>query len=236
MTENDAGRPSEATATVDVWVDYDQYYLTDIEDISQAFERPPVAPGGLTETIPGFVVVYTGTNQGPVWVTVQVHQAAPPLELASWEDVAEVSFTAPNGQTTIQEWGGDVHQELPNLTPAGPGTYRLRLHVRGRDRGREEVSPEEPVEEHLLAIWPAPPAPEVVHKLTSREGQAQAARAAQAPETPPTAEPPFEPPPAAAPLGRPIVTTAITGVETTAEPPEPSSQPDDQPPQQQDNP
>jgi hypothetical protein len=236
MRDQDADSAAAETATVDVWVDYDQYYLTDIEDSSQAFERPPVAPGGLTETIPGFVVVYSGTNIGPVRVTVQVHQAAPPLDLVAWEDVTEISFTAPNGQTTIQEWGGQVPQELPNLTPGGPGSYRLRLHVRGRDRGREQVSPEEPVEQHLLAIWPAPPAPNVIHQLTSQDGQAQAGRAAQAAEQPArsaTADPAFEPPPATTPQDRRVRTTATTAVESTTEPHDP---PDDQPPQQQRNP
>ena len=228
MTASAAGR----TATTEVWVDYSQYYLTDADEDGQARGRLPAGPGGMLAVGPSLVVLYSGTHLGPVRVTVQVHQAAPPLEQAAWEDVAEASFTAPDGQVMLEEWGGRVHQELPNLTPAGTGTYRLRLHVRGRDRGWEEDTPEIPVEEHLLAVWPAAPAVGVVHKLTSREGQAAAARAAQAPELPATpAKPAFQPPPAAAPPG-PMVTTAFNMVDGAPVPPEPPGRPDDQPPQQ----
>jgi hypothetical protein len=222
VTDEAAASAAEETATVDVWVDYNQYYVTDIEDISQALKQ--LSGRGLLAVVPGLAAVYCGTHLGPVHVTIQVHQVAPPLDLVDWEDVVEISFTAPNGQTMMEEWGGDVHWELPNLTPAGPGTYRLRLHTLGRDRGREEDSPEEPVERHLLAIWPASPAPEVIHKLASQAGQAEAVRAAQAAEEPArsaTAEPAFEPPPAAAPQDRPVRTTAITAIEPTVDPPDP---------------
>jgi hypothetical protein len=231
MTAPDAAPAAEAAATVDVWVDYAQYYLADeLDDLGQALQR--LSGGGLVDAVPGLAAVYCGTHMGPVRVTVQVRPSAPPLDLAGWEDVAELSFTAPVGRTTIEEWGGGVHRDLPNLTPAGPGSYRLRLHGRGRDRGWEEDTPEEPVEEHLLAIWPAPPAPHAIHKLTSQQGQARAAQGAQTPEALPTVEPGFEPPPAAAPPWHPLVTTATAGIVPAAEPPEEPSSPDDQPPQQ----
>jgi hypothetical protein len=226
MTDNAADR----TATTEVWAHHAQYYLNDLDDSSQALRR--LSGRGLLGVVPGLAAVYCGTNLGPVRVTVRVHQAAPPLQLEPWEDVAEVSFIAPNGQAVIEEGEGPVHQELPNLTPAGPGSYRLRLHVRGRDRGWQEDTPEEPVEEHLLAIWPAPPAPHAIHKLTSQQGQARAAQGAQTPEALPTVEPGFEPPPAAAPPWHPLVTTATAGIVPAAEPPEEPSSPDDQPPQQ----
>ncbi len=95
-------------------VDYSQYYLTDADEDGQARGRLPAGPGGMLAVGPSLVVLYGGTHTGPVRVTVQVHQAAPPLELTGWEDVAEVSFTAPNGQVMLEEWGGQVHQELPN--------------------------------------------------------------------------------------------------------------------------
>src|SRR5690242_353866 len=46
--------------------------------------------------------------------------------------------------------------ELPAL-PAGPGTYRLRYHGRNVDAGRAADTADEPVDEYLLQIWPAPP-------------------------------------------------------------------------------
>lgn len=186
---------------------------------------------------PSLAVLYSGTHTGPVRVTVQVHQTAPPLDLAAWEDVAEATFIAPVGRVMIEEWGGRVHDELPNLTSSGPGTYRLRLHVRGRDRGWREDTPEEPIEEHLLDVWPAAPAAGVVHKLTSRVGRARAARAAASPDPPATsATPTFEPPPAAGPRAGPIKATAVNLVVADPEPTEPPAPPGHHPPKRRGEP
>jgi hypothetical protein len=63
--------------------------------------------------------------------------------------------------------------------PAQPGqqrSYRLRVHARGRDHGRQvaiidTAVGDEPVEEHQILIWPAPPTPEERLKLTDTVGE-----------------------------------------------------------------
>ncbi|MEU2726066.1 hypothetical protein [Streptomyces smyrnaeus] len=72
---------------------------------------------------------------------------------------------------------GDMHvralmddpPDLPVLAPAGPGSYRVRVHARGRDIAPDGVA-EEPVEDYLLIVWPAPPEPDTVHKQTDNFG------------------------------------------------------------------
>ena len=65
----------------------------------------------------------------------------------------------------VIEWEDGPHEDLPLLTPHGPGSYRVRVCARGRDAGfRADRVTDSPVEEHLLQIWPAPHAPDVVYK------------------------------------------------------------------------
>ncbi len=66
---------------------------------------------------------------------------------------------------------------LPNLCGSGPGTYRLRVHARGRDSHPSEIVDEvpagaEPAEQYLLVTWPADAAPASVHQTRDQFGQA----------------------------------------------------------------
>ncbi|MEU6413807.1 hypothetical protein [Microbispora sp. NPDC046933] len=77
----------------------------------------------------------------------------------------EVTYDSPEGEALLIDWARSVIDDSPSLTPHGPGSYRLRVHARGRDMEWRELAPSEPGEEHLIQIWPAPPADEVIHKL-----------------------------------------------------------------------
>ncbi|MET9921588.1 hypothetical protein ABZZ04_31600 [Streptomyces sp. NPDC006435] len=60
-----------------------------------------------------------------------------------------------------------------NIAHQGPGTHRLRLHAKGRDSqpGASRRRNSKPSAEHyLFHIWPAPAAPETVHKATDTVG------------------------------------------------------------------
>ncbi len=63
----------------------------------------------------------------------------------------------------------DDPPDLPVLTPAGPGSYRVRVHARGRDTAPDGVA-EEPLEDYLLTVWPAPPRSDTVYKQTDEYG------------------------------------------------------------------
>lgn len=152
----------------------------DVQDgqywIGDAASNPvlPDPPGGSTGLVGagerGLAIVLTGTQFGHVRLRVQVADNPPELECAGWDDVAEVSLQAP-GRLTISS-GGVGLDRLSNLLP-GPGSFRLRVHARGRDAGAErDVVSGRPVEEHLIQVWPALPGPDVTHKATDGFGKA----------------------------------------------------------------
>jgi hypothetical protein len=127
---------------------------------------------GLIAATAGLAIVSTGTQSGWVAVRMAVVDAAPVLDADGWDEVAEVSLSAvPDspGLSVISDGTGP--DELAALTPAGAGSYRVRVHARGRDTGAAaDVVAGAPVEEHLIQVWPAPPAPQAVHK-TVGEGE-----------------------------------------------------------------
>lgn len=136
--------------------------------------------------------VYTGTHTGEISVTVELHDQPPPLDIDYWQDVVEVSVPAPTGQLRVGGLTAETETEslLPSLSHAGPGTYRLRVHARGRDGaasadeshdgeaageyadddsdGAEDHT--DPTDEFLIAVWPAPEAPAIHHRLTGAFG------------------------------------------------------------------
>ncbi len=160
-------------------VGHSQYMLRGLDADEQ--EAPYHGGNGLiwvNRTGDGAVVM-TGLDTGDLPITIQVLNAAPELDLEPWDDVVEVSMTITGPDLTIlspYEIEG-VHRTV--TLPAAsqePRSYRLQVHARGRDQGREafEVDTDEgdeTVEQHQILIWPAPPAEEARIKLTDTVGQ-----------------------------------------------------------------
>lgn len=87
----------------------------------------------------------------------------PGADLAGYEDIVEISFGCMSGRMEMTGFSFDEHvmHPLPPL-PAGPGTYRIRYHVKGMDtEGTDDA-----VDDHCLQIWPAPLEDPVVVKAT----------------------------------------------------------------------
>ncbi|WUI02156.1 hypothetical protein OHR68_10215 [Spirillospora sp. NBC_00431] len=105
---------------------------------------------GLVGAAGGGVTVSTGT-EGDLCLTIRAYRKAPPVAVEGWERVTEVGFDSADGQAGIGSFWEPV--EAPSLTAAGPGPYRVRVHVRGQG-GPERFSPEMPVEHHLIVVFP----------------------------------------------------------------------------------
>ncbi|MFC0042211.1 hypothetical protein [Actinomadura rayongensis] len=125
-------------------------------------------------------------------VTVELLDQPPPLSTGSWKDVVDINVPAPAGELRVTGLTAETDAEhlLPALSHAGPGTYRLRVHARGRDTDpaasenydwdavEEDVVDDyddaedqtDPADEFLIAVWPASHAPPVSHKLTGVYG------------------------------------------------------------------
>lgn len=119
---------------------------------------------------PTYCVVYTGVASGDVRVTAHALSGPPDVVDEAREDVAEVSLqTEPDWvMRPVGVWAPDEVPADP-LDVHGPGTYRLRVHARGRDRLVDGVA-FEPVEDYLVLAWPAPYEP----PATVRAGSAYA--------------------------------------------------------------
>ncbi|MFE6776240.1 hypothetical protein [Streptomyces sp. NPDC057702] len=122
-----------------------------------------------------YASVMTGTSWGNVDLTIHIAREEPPLRGAGWDEIVEVSLHVPDGELSLGDVTADSVEELPLPADHQSLWWRARVHARGRDAAaqRGDVWAEEgdPVpEQHLLCLWPAPPAPEIRHKLTDEVG------------------------------------------------------------------
>ncbi|TLM80820.1 hypothetical protein [Pseudarthrobacter sp. NamE5] len=123
---------------------------------------------GLVCPLEAGAVVITGTDTGFITVGVSLLDSEPEFSLDGWEEAVDVSIHSPTGQLAVG--GFNDTPSLPELSTAGPGWYRIRCMARGRVSEFQTISLES-TEEHLLLVWPAPPAPEKVHHVAFRFGE-----------------------------------------------------------------
>ncbi|WP_422771225.1 hypothetical protein ACN28C_32090 [Plantactinospora sp. WMMC1484] len=109
---------------------------------------------GLVGATDGAVLVRTGCGGGWVNLTVELHAERPTVETAGWDDAVEVSYRTLVGQSHVRSARGGG-TDFPRISFRGPGSYRIRVHARGRQlpAGRKGS---DRVEDYLLQVWPAP--------------------------------------------------------------------------------
>ncbi|MBL7498732.1 hypothetical protein I6A84_04515 [Frankia sp. CNm7] len=112
----------------------------------------------------GWVYVRCATHTGVLRITIDLEPPAPIPDTDGWEAVVDVSYRSITGNTHLRDWEYTPRTDAGVLSHAGPGWYRIRIKTRGWDAGRALNVAFEPVEEHHLTLWPAPPHPEVIHK------------------------------------------------------------------------
>jgi hypothetical protein len=145
-----------------------QYAITD--GVSDLSPPDPGGQNGLVGSAPGLAVVITGTQFGNIGLQVQVSAVEPELDLDPWDEVVEVSLETGAGPLSVTS-GGHGAERWSALTDGRPGSYRIRVHARGRDAGAaSDVVARKPVEDHLVQIWPAPAAPDAIRKVTDEVG------------------------------------------------------------------
>jgi hypothetical protein len=142
---------------------------------------PDAGTTGLVGVAHSLAMVLTGTQFGEIAVSVQSGDSDPGLDASGWDEVVEFSLTATPDSAGLgisaMDGGPD---DLMALTPAGGGSYRIRLHARGRDAGSDlDVVEDGPVEEHLLQVWPAPARGVITRKASDAFGRATRGSAAQ---------------------------------------------------------
>lgn len=155
-------------ATAELHVSYGFFQVRDLDGqvTDQAFE----ASNGLVGTDSTAAVVLTGISSGPVNLTVELLETAPDsVDLDDWDEVIEVSVDSEDGE--LLACGDlDTPPGFMDLSHTGPGTYRLRVHARGRDTAPKSPV-DEPVEDYKISVWPAPEAADTIYKHSDEYGQ-----------------------------------------------------------------
>lgn len=131
----------------------------------------PWGDNGLTGLqSPSHATISCGMHYGPVRVTVEEHDSAPVPDLPGWTDIVELPFQVVSGEVVLTDWNGEPFHDITNLVP---GEYRLRVHARGRDEGRartyELSMDDDPVEEHMIQLFPGR-GDQVVYKAEDENG------------------------------------------------------------------
>ncbi|MEU8682159.1 hypothetical protein [Streptomyces sp. NPDC048611] len=157
------------TETKDLYVeDHDLLVNPLLEGILEFPEHSSLT-NGLIGFHKDFGTVLTGCERGYLRATVETHSEPPALNTAEWDDVLDISADFVRGQAFVASYNGHL---TTNLAFDGPGTYRIRVHARGRSTVKNASLPRRPrptktsppPETYLVQVWTAPTTPEQIHK------------------------------------------------------------------------
>lgn len=149
-------------------VSHSQFWLAELDTIESIRPEMYCNTNGLISAHDFLAIIMTGTEAGPVSVTLQLAEGEPSLDFGTWDEIVDVSMRFDDDSASVF---GDRDSEGRSLPSLPPGSYRIRAHARGRDLGHgAPVVCGSPSEEHLIVAWPAQPMPEVRHKLSDAYG------------------------------------------------------------------
>lgn len=150
-------------------VSHHQFWLLDtglLPGRPADFTNGLIAPAG-----PGAAMICTGIHSGRAALAIEPRRAAPPgVDLNGWDEIVEITLSAPTGQLRPAAlMAGPADALFAALTMTGPGSYRIRVHARGRDTLVDGVS-RDPVEEYRITAWPGPLEPGRIYRQTDTYG------------------------------------------------------------------
>ncbi|WP_435192155.1 hypothetical protein [Nonomuraea sp. bgisy094] len=109
----------------------------------------------------GGLAIWAADEIGHACVTVESYRRRPPLEIKGWDEVVEVDYDSPSGTLTLSDGNG---KSLTGLTTAGPGAYRVRVHLRGRKLVYQVPDPPDGAVELLIMVFPGEQTKPVVYR------------------------------------------------------------------------
>jgi hypothetical protein len=132
-----------------VRVEYNQYYLDTGGDPDTPWQDPE---DGLTTGEDDRIGVLTGTVFGPVSVAVVLTEAQPAEVEEGWDVIAERDLVNSFGSMDIR---GPTAPAAWTVR-LNADRYRIRVHARGRTRPAAFTQVTQPLETHLITLWPSP--------------------------------------------------------------------------------
>ncbi|GII04099.1 hypothetical protein Pta02_61070 [Planobispora takensis] len=109
----------------------------------------------------GGLAIWAADEIGHACVTVEAYRRQPPLEVKGWDEVVQVGYDSPSGALTLSDGNGE---SLTGLTAAGPGAYRVRVHLRGRKLVYQVPDPPDGAVELLIMVFPGEQDKPVVYR------------------------------------------------------------------------
>ncbi|GAA2655595.1 hypothetical protein [Nonomuraea recticatena] len=109
----------------------------------------------------GALAIWAADESGHACVTGESYAKPPPLETKGWDEVVEVGYESPSGSLVIVD---NQATALPDLTPGGPGFYRVRVHLRGRELVYQVPDPPDGAVELLVMVFPGKETEPIVYK------------------------------------------------------------------------
>ncbi|MEV7968671.1 hypothetical protein AB0O34_22195 [Sphaerisporangium sp. NPDC088356] len=109
----------------------------------------------------GALTIWAADEIGHACVTAESYTRRPPLEIKGWEEVVEVGYESPSGSLNLVDGDG---QRLPGLTSAGPGSYRVRVHLRGRKLVTQVIDAPDGAVQLLIMVFPGKGNESIVYK------------------------------------------------------------------------
>lgn len=137
------------TATGQVVIDYNQFYVYDGQDGGASGEFPLHASDMVTGVWTGSdrLAIYAPRQHGLATVIVAVSSDVPSLDLSKWDNVVDTSLRVPSGTLVVDSWdraeGKSVRIEVT------PAVYRVRVMGSGFD----EVEATEEGDTYALQLW-----------------------------------------------------------------------------------
>ncbi|MEV7805097.1 hypothetical protein AB0O28_19315 [Microbispora sp. NPDC088329] len=123
--------------------------------------NPPELVRDLVGSGLGTLAIWAADEIGHACVTVESYTRRPPLETRAWDEVVEVGYKSPSGSLELVDGDGT---SVKGLTTRGPGSYRVRVHLRGRKLVTQVPDPPDGAVELLVQVFPGKARKPVVYK------------------------------------------------------------------------
>lgn len=112
----------------------------------------------LVGSSPGALDVWAADEIGHACVTGEAYRRRPPAETRGWEQVVEVSYRTTKGTLSLVDGRGE---SMPNLATMGPGDYRVRVHIRGREAAENSI---DATVQLLIMVFPGKESKPVIYR------------------------------------------------------------------------